>query len=74
MDLSNKVLSYGERKHNYKKVSLESTNLIAIFTNHSHFVQPLFFDNNEVHAVFNSKQIIIPLMDPTNPRQVQLIL
>ena len=74
MDLANKVLSYGERKHNYKKVQLESSNAIAVFTNQNNFVQPLFFDNREVQAVFNNKQIIIPLMDPTNPRQVQLVL
>jgi len=37
-------------------------------------MQPLFFDNKDVQPIFNNKQILMPLKDPTNPRQVQMVL
>lgn len=54
-DLSNKLLSFGERKHNYKKVSLDSTITVAIFTSEKNFMQPLFYDIGEVTPIINSK-------------------
>ena len=47
-DLANKILSFGDRKHNYKKLSLESSTVVSIFTNEQHFMQPLFYDVTEV--------------------------
>lgn len=73
-DLANKVLSFGGRKHNYKKVQLESSHTYAVYAHPSSFTQPLFFDPKEVQPIFNYRQILMPLMDPTNPRSVQMVL
>lgn len=73
-DLANKVLSFGDRKHNYKKIQLEASHAYAVFAHQSNFTQPLFFDPKEVQPIFNHKQILMPLMDPTNPRSVQMVL
>ena len=74
IDLSNKLLSFGERKHNYKKLSLDSTIAVAVFTSEQNFMQPLFYDISEVTPIINSKQILVPLVDPTNPRHTQMVL
>ena len=53
--LANKVLSFGDRKHNYKKIQLESSHTYAVYAHQSNFTQPLFFDPKEVQPIFNYK-------------------
>ena len=73
-DFASKYLSYGDRKHNYKKIMMESTAVYAIFAQVSHFHAPLFFDPKEVQPIFNNRQILMPIMDPNSPRSVQMVL